>query len=359
MTYKKIFLNFAVLLNVSCTFAMEKRFDNACAADWLFPENIQVPTIYYQGMLESQTQCARYTGRRGFLATTGEHVVSNRSIDVICTPYIGLEIDEVTPERPLKSVFKKWWRLGNIWTCIHYGLNIVRNKRRDIKVLPQGSAQQTIMGHSIDLKKVNIAQLGDVNNHKRKEEKLVAEYGQAYPKILYGVSRGAATTFNAAAMNHYNNVRLVVLEGCFDSLDGLAPVRWPLLYNTGLFSCASWLLEAMTSYQRNGISPIGNVATFPKDVPVLFISSRTDKEVPYVCTQRLAKALVKAGHEQVYFLSLNKSSHVGYMCDDAQDKILYEQVVHALYQKLNLPYIPGLAAQGAELLEQYRMKNSE
>jgi hypothetical protein len=145
------------------------------------------------------------------------------------------------------------------------------------------------------------------------------------------------------------------LEGCFDSLDGLAPVRWPWLYRIGGFSLASSILEKMTSYERSGISPISSVAKFPQDVPVLFITSKVDREVPYVCAEHLAKALVQAGHKQVYFLSLNHSSHVGYMCDDKDDKALYEKVVHALYQKLNLPYIPSLAEQGKDLLEQYHL----
>jgi len=52
-------------------------------SDWVHPSDRTVQTVYYQGVNACQTQVAKYCGKRGFIATTGEHVVCKRAFDVI------------------------------------------------------------------------------------------------------------------------------------------------------------------------------------------------------------------------------------------------------------------------------------
>jgi hypothetical protein len=346
-----------VLLGATSSVAMqcsESSFDLVQSSPWHVPSHQIVPTVYYQGMFCSQAQCAKYTGDRGFLSTTGEHVVCANSIDVIHTPYIGVEIDEVQPKIPFAMLWQHRVNPLNLLTALyyytHYLVSQMQNKRYGITVSSNQYSHQTIAGHSITISQINIGQKGDVYNHQEKYDKLAAEYGEC-PIILYGVSRGAATSFNALALAQYPNVRVAIFEGCFDSHQHLMQERWPTLSSLGAQNVLITFLEKVSKYKRNGINPIDTVATFPKHVPTLFVTSKNDAEVPASCTRALAWALAHNGHQEVYLLELEHSAHPRYMMDSQHDKELYEHVVHALYQKLQLPHKPDLAEKGKKALE--------
>lgn len=352
-----------VLLSVQLSLAMqlfESESDSAQNSYWKLPSHQVVPTLYYQGMFSSQTQCSKYTGGHGFLSTTGQHVVCQNSIDVIHKPYIGLEINEVQPQVPFSTLWQKRMNPFNLIKALYYYTHYLVSQRQNnlygITVSPNWSSNQTIAGHSINISKINIGQNGDVENHQRKYDKFTAEHGNC-PLILYGVSRGAATSFNALAMKQYSNVCLAIFEGCFDSHQHLIQERWPKLFSIGAQNVLVPLLEKVTSYKRNGINPIDNVNAFPKNVPTLFVTSKIDAEVPMSCTRALAWDLVHNGHKKVYLLELKNSTHPRYMMDDQGDKELYEQVVHALYQELQLPHKPELAEKGKKALKKCHLQS--
>lgn len=356
-----------VLLSIQLSFAMyssEQKSDSTQNSNWNLPHNQIVPVLYYQGMTESQTQCAKYTGDHGFMSTTGEHVVCSKSIDVMLTPYIGVEIDEVQPQVPFSTLWQNRMNPLNLvkasYYYAHYLANQKRNKLNSITVSSTQSQSpgQTIAGHSVNVSQINIGQDGDVKNHKNKYDKLTAEHGDC-PVIIYGVSRGAATSFSALALNKYPNVRLAILEGCFDSHSHLIKERWPKLFSIGAQNVLVPLIERVTSYKRNGINPIDNVPTFPKQVTTLFITSKIDAEVPADCTRELAHALAQNGQKEVYLLELENSRHPRYMMDDPNDTKTYEQVTHALYQKLQLPHKPALAEKGKQTLTKCLLQSPE
>ncbi len=204
------FLLFSILIPLSCFAQVE----------WINPSDKIVQTIYYQGMTNSQAQAAKYMGPGGFVATTGEHVVCDKAIVVIQNLYIGQEIDEVRIKAPLAGwnsvcpdiLFDKIKRLIIALK--------VKYTNDGIRILPSNNAKQkdSVQSYSIDLSKINIGQAGDIKNHFNKYQKCIHEY-ENVDLILYGVSRGAATTFSAMATHNYQNVRLVVLDGCFDSIE--------------------------------------------------------------------------------------------------------------------------------------------
>ena len=335
-----------------------------CAQEWINPSSKNVKTVYYQGMSSSQTQAAKYTGPQGFISpTTGEHIACTKSINIVKDVWVAPEIDEVIPAPARRNwislVMQPRALVYNVWQRSHEIISGISNHISGIKVVnntPQ-AIDKTISSHSLILSKVNIAQDGDLANHRRRFDSLRQEHPDA-EVIFMGVSRGAATTFQSVALLNkenpdlLNNAKLIHLEGCFDSVDNAARTRHPwLLKYDCMFNGAGRLLEKLTSFKRNGSAPIKLVTDFPKNIPVAFITSVIDREVPHSCTKNLVKNLLAAGHQDVYLLELKNSSHPRYMMDDATDSANYQHFMHALYKKYNLPYIPDCADKGKELLD--------
>lgn len=343
-------------------------FTASRSQEWVYPNGKNVKTIYYQGMNASQTQAAKYMGSRGFLSpTTLEHVVGSKSIDIINDVWVKPEIDEVVP-----GVLKRKWMglllqprllFPNLWAKTHELVSGLSNYLFGIKVLRTEDSvpNQTIASHSLLVSKINVAQKGDLKNHQRRIESFYDECADS-DAILTGVSRGAATTFQAAA--RYNkrypeklkNVKLIHLEGCFDSVEHVMRTRHPWLLKSDFgidlaAKCASWII----AFKREGSSPIKMVRHFPQHIPVVFITSQKDREVPSVCTKTLIRALLTAGHPNVYYLELKNSSHPKYAVEDEQDKADYQNFMHALYKKCGLPHISAYAQLGQSLLNNAKL----
>jgi hypothetical protein len=169
--------------------------------------------------------------------------------------------------------------------------------------------------------------------------------GEYPPTILFGVSRGAATTFNALCSHQYSNVRLVILEGIFDSIPNLLPLRYPRTYGIALSG-----LERLTSFRRDGASPISLVSRCPPHIPLVFITSKLDTEVPSTSTRCMVDALMKRAQNPIYLLTLQHSSHAGYALEHGADRTQYATLLHAIYRRYGLPFIPRLADAGKALL---------
>ncbi len=330
------------------------------AQEWVNPSGKEVKTIFYQGMSSSQTQAAKYTGLHGFKATSGEHVYSTKAIDIIKDVWVKPEIDEVNLapiKRNWKSLFFQPKNLAyNMW---QRGLELISgtaNKMYGVQV--KKSTQEsghTVASHSVIISKINIAQGGDLASHRRRVDACEQELKDS-DNMWMGVSRGAATTFQSAAALHkenfLNNTKLITLEGCFDTVEHVLRERHPwLLKSDYALNVTTKILEKITSFKRNGPSPLKAVQDFPKHIPVAFVTSLKDREVPAACTRNLVKKLVAAGHKNVYLLELKNSSHPRYMIDDENDKLMYLRFMHALYKCYNLPHVPAHAnEQGNDLV---------
>lgn len=198
---------------------------------------------------------------------------------------------------------------------------------------------------------MSVAQDTDIASHQAKYKAWESQKARNEKVILYGVSRGAATTFNAMARHHYKDVKLVVLEGCFYSLNDVLKRR----YFKPLASLVEYALSFL-SYKQNGPSPVKSVEDFPPDVPVVFISSKIDKEVPYDSVLKLAQELADKGKNPVYLLTLENSSHPNYMFDDSKDRFKYEAFINAVYQEYDLPHDEALAQKGLQYLQESKLK---
>lgn len=331
----------------------------SAAHEWVLPESIDVPTVYFPGMGSSCfTQMARYTGKEGFVTPHGEHVYCVKGIHTIKTPcLIDAEPDEIEHQKAFQY---SWFELCDprvslslLWKNIYFLLTSLDRLKYGVRV-ENVSPEESVAGHYAPFSATNFAQERDLRNHKRKFDACAQAFPEA-PKILYGVSRGAATTFRACARHadEYADVRLVILEGCFDDVPHTLKARYSMLCALpGMHTLLHEALTKITSYSKSHGSPLSDVERFPKDLPVIFITSEVDATVPAECTKNLVNALVKAGHKQVYLLTLKVSSHSKYMMDNGQDADTYQNFIHALYKKYNMPYIAAYAQQGEALVEE-------
>lgn len=301
--------------------------------EWINTENAPA-TIFFQGNANSQIQLANYT--REFITTTGQHITCppHQRIDIVYQSFIGKELDEVIPLSATNNIVEKTY--GALSALIQHYVYHYKVSKAD---------EENIAGHSINIKKLNLGQQGDVLEHKAKYDL----FKTTYPTrnfILFGISRGAATTFNAEALYKYP-AKILVLEGCFTSVGDVLTKRYGRLR-----SYIEKILEKLTSYSRTGYSPISLVDKFPANIPVVFISSMLDKEVPYELTHKLAHTLAARKKNDVYLITLKHSSHSGYALDHEEDRNYYQTCIHAIYKKYNLPYIEHYAEAGEKYLQE-------
>ena len=313
------------------------------------PENKEVTTVFYQGLKNSLTQLTNYTGSRGFIAPTGEHIVSALGIDIAYNPLTNNEIEEVILKGD--SRLQKYALRDHFF---HMLSSVVNNSKRITYTQPETSTGMTMKSHSLVFDKVCIGQENDMINF---DKKFTAQQQQK-PSVLFGVSRGSATVFNSVADRDYDlsNVKMIILEGCFDSVINIIDKRWGKLYQLMPTSVFKYLAKkSVPGLNVDGPFPIQHADKFAnkaQNVPVVFITSKIDKVVPHECTVALANAVKEAGHKEVYLLKLEKSAHPYYHIDHADDRAKYLHFMHAVYKKHGLPYSEAQAALGEHLLEE-------
>jgi len=166
-----------------------------------------------------------------------------------------------------------------------------------------------------------------------------------HEKILIGVSRGASTIINSLGLHKIPDVKAAILESPFDHVQSVASNFIPKLFRflPGIRSIAHWgTFFVCRKYKRNGVQSINVVDDIPKDLPILFICSQTDKLIPCESTKRLYAKLREAGHENVHILVLEQGRHANLLREE-----LYSWVVHAFYKKYDLPHNEQLAHEGS------------
>lgn len=157
-------------------------------------------TIFFQGMSSSHMQCARLTGTTGFYMTTGEKVQRDSryglDFEVIKHPFIGAEIDEImpAPTNNLTRHFLEW--------CFQPFIDC----QYQFVITPPAPKKEgySLATHVPIFTRFNIGQQGDICNHFRKVVLHYFLHGER-DRMAYGISRGAAATFNAEAI--YNIMR--------------------------------------------------------------------------------------------------------------------------------------------------------
>lgn len=370
--------------------------------EWaLGSQDVEIPTLFFQGLGDSQTKLVHYTGSWGFTTKTDQHARVRGGMEAIRFPFVGPEIQEIVPRYPGQPAAAS---MSFFWHPLLFAGRTIADYTDalyDIRLIPCTYCTPAIpptnlkpLGLSqrrpvLQMNRINLGQTGDIQSHRAKyddmrhqgareaqRKRMKTQRGDTYtevdiqktatdeeedleelspeddavpqPCILYGVGRGAAATFNAVATQKYRDIKLVVLEGCFKS------VRSAIKTQMGSFMTplTEMTLSLMTAYNPGGLSPMGLVSSFPTDIPVAFVTSSDDKEVSMTDTMALVAALRAGGHEAVHQLILRKSRHPFYTVDNNQDRDAYTIWLHALYRLYDLPHVQKYAELGEVLLDE-------
>jgi hypothetical protein len=319
-----------------------------CVADanWISQTDTRVETVFYQGLMASQTQAAKYVDASGFMTTTGDWALCPKyASSVIQHIFIGTEIDEIklVSADAHASYASYVYPISYVYSLLKY----LELDRYGIQVRREGSQERTVFEHRVRPSKLSFGQEVAIKNHHEKYTLCMQQHPDCHV-ILFGVSQGATTTFNALARHQYD-VRMAILEAPFDSVDHLISCM-PFIKRHAMQQAIKWL----PSYSAQGVQAVKQAHLIPQDIPILFITSIADTVVPAECTINLASKLAKSGHKNVYMLKLHTSAHARYTMDDASDTCVYQGFVHAAYKKYGLPYIPEYANRIADL-DEYRL----
>jgi hypothetical protein len=219
-------------------------------------------------------------------------------------------------------------------------------ERCGIHVIDNPESEISVTNYTWNFSKANIGQAADI----KALQNAYAQHIQRYPNtdvILYGDSRGAATIFNFVAIDNPRQVKAAVIAGGFDAIPHLMKHSF---FNDKDEESEKKLGNVLSffakKYRKEALSPRHYVETIADDIPILFVTSLNDWFVPAQSTFYLYNRMRERGLKNVHVLVLKKASHVGYMLDDAQDKEMYETVVHAFYKNYNLPHNQAKAQAG-------------
>lgn len=202
-------------------------------------------------------------------------------------------------------------------------------------------------GLGFDWNQTSLAQENEIQT-------LANEYEKIKQKkiVLVGMSRGASVILNFLGTRPSNSIIAAVVESPFDSivetLDTLckiAGVNWiPMFirHNSPNLYCGK--------YDPNGIFPIKIAHNINKELPLLIIASLEDTLIPAANSAAIYHKLRDLGHQNVYFLLLDKGAHAYLLEND--DTPLYLNTVHAFYKKYDLPHNQTFATQGDAILAQ-------
>jgi hypothetical protein len=318
------------------------------ARTWINPQPERpISYVYAPGILASEAHLARYCP--SFTASTGEHVTCCKGIEVIQEPVSTGNLPEIELRPPQKrsiasTIVQTLW---HPYKSMCYALSYMANHWLGISITSKTDTQDSLHMYAINVSKINLGQEADIalfkkiyDTHITTMNKRTATFDHGV--VMYGTSRGSAAAFNFIALHKPAHVQALVCEGLFDSIENVARAPVSLTVRIRLY------LLGMTNFRKNGLAPIKLIEHFPKDMPLLLITSCKDGTVPCQCTKNMYRLLRASGHNKVHLLVLKEVAHVWYPYAGKEDREQYEGVVHAFYKHYRLPHIPEFAAAGKQ-----------
>lgn len=165
------------------------------------------------------------------------------------------------------------------------------------------------------------------------------------PKVIHAFSQGTATTLNYLGQikDNRHNIKLVVLEGTVAS--GNSAIRHTV-GNGFLPAPLSWLAKVPGSYvflpyvakcsiiispfyRPAGMQAITSISSIDKNIPIVLIHSKGDREVAHSDSCALYYALKTQGHEHVYFISEEGDRHIHIL----QNKRVLQKTLQQIYAR--------------------------
>lgn len=313
-----------------------------------YPDNLTTFHIFYQGNNGAAEQALRYLDEREFLLPTGEvYTRPDAAIGLMNREHLWIypQLSEVITTAKVPPDYKQTGIVLKKPYLPAYPLDI------------PGS----MINYSIDNNQCSLGQDSDIENHKSRynhlQQYLTRKNITSYNISLFGVSRGAATTFSALAENkdNYQNIKLCVIEGPPSSLMHIFKFQAGIVFARPLYFLArklgflGWQHKSDKSKQA-----IGHADAFPDNIPLVVVSSQKDKLVPISSALKLALRVAvnrkkKKISTPVYFIQLENADHNDYAIDK-NDSERYQQNLHAIYRRHNLAYVESLANAGESKL---------
>lgn len=166
--------------------------------------------------------------------------------------------------------------------------------------------------------------------------------------VLYGESRGSSAILNylGSSVAQSAKIKAAVLDSPFDLIHHVVEHRLPRFYLDKIVSpqtVVKWLPLLLRNYTNDGIHPIDSVKNISPEIPLLFICSAQDTEVPWKSSAMLYKILRENNHHKAHILFIS-GSHGWIM--EGQHKNLYRSVVHAFYKYYGIEHNQAYAKEG-------------
>ena len=172
-------------------------------------------------------------------------------------------------------------------------------------------------------KKTSMAQDSEIHR-LNKIIQHVKELNPTADIVLAGMSRGASTIITTMARHVHPEVKALILESPFGSIEDIVNNMKPSFIS--LDRAMSFACTVFGSYKRDGIRPIDVVDQLPKDLAIIFIASKKDQRVPVESTLSLYDELINSGHQHTYLQLLDHGKHSKLL--SSQDGSKYQQAIH-------------------------------
>lgn len=199
---------------------------------------------------------------------------------------------------------------------------------------------------------VNLGQKIDQDRLDFAFKKTLEELPTCTQIIGAGISRGATTWLNYAAECRPPQLGALILESPFEAIKSIVNnllrkfhMSW-VPFSTSLTLWA--VKKKFTALNVNGPFSLDLVDQIDKDLPIIFIHSRSDQVIPPNSSRKLYVKLLQSGHNHVYILELARGEHGKLM--QGMEAELYQNCVHAFLQKYDLPHCAEFAQRGRSLL---------
>lgn len=269
-----------------------------------------IVTFFFQGNASARSQAALYTGPEGVsVIYNGDEIHSDCSVAprLLHNVWTYPELQDViyTPYNPVLWIGKL--------------INSVKNRYLNLSGSPSHAPYITLW---------NVAGEGDVMQYLYHFRQMLQNCPSEKKIVLFGCSRGAATTFIAVSKmtpDEQDRIALVIVEAPFDSVPDV------LTASALLPQVQLRLLSSFTLYSDCQMSPLQAAETFPLNIPVAFITSNTDTRVPPQCTDNLINKLKERGHSKIHRCELQNSHHSLYPLHNESDQKTYYDFVEFLY----------------------------
>lgn len=288
-----------------------------------------IVTVFFQGNGVTRAQASHYTGDDGVRYFTSHNImiesVNNHSPTLLYNIFPCKELEDIYTTTCFNSILLPLYYLVNPLFFVHLIINLFFSTKTS------GKGSHCHVLSFLKYFKLNVGGWLDMKQHRN----MVIQCTKQNPDkklVLFGSSRGAATTFTSFAFLEpelQRKVKLVIVEGTYDTVPNVVRHRFTRFGGPVM----EFLLESLAEYKKGQVSPLEAAHNFPLDTPVAFVYSETDSIVPASLTKNVIRVLNERGHKKLHILSFKDASHSGMSLENVDNQIAYKNFVEDLYDK--------------------------